>query len=107
MLDTSRVKDALNAAKAHAKAIGLTENLNENLTFLDGFAGRDNTRCTLHHDFAPHSFGFVLERQTKEGWKHLLTGGLLFHGPHDGNGSGASPTYAVTTTPTRGWSIHT
>jgi hypothetical protein len=36
-----------------------------------------------------------------------LIGGLLFHGPHDGFGSGSGPTFAVSLSPTVGWSIHT
>lgn len=34
-------------------------------------------------------------------------GGILFHGKRDGFGSGSAPTFAVTLTPTSGYSIHT
>jgi hypothetical protein len=36
-----------------------------------------------------------------------FNGGLLYHGAIDGFGSGAAPVFAVTLTPTDGWSIHT
>jgi hypothetical protein len=62
----------------------------------------------LFKDFAPHSFGFVIEAMNAQGeWTTWFQGGLLFHGTHDGNGSGAAPTLAVTLTPVTGWSIHT
>ena len=40
-------------------------------------------------------------------WTTWFNGGLIFHGAHDGHGSGAAPTFAVSLTPTTGWSIHT
>lgn len=39
--------------------------------------------------------------------RYSFNGGLLYHGSHDGFGSGKGPTFAVTLTPTHGWSIHT
>jgi len=36
-----------------------------------------------------------------------MHGGLLYHGPHDGFGSGSAPVFAVTLEPCDGWSIHT
>jgi hypothetical protein len=83
--------------------------LKPRLDYLEAYGGDPNTvRTRLFKDWAPHSFGFVIEKRTADGeWKHWFTGGLLFHGAHDGNGSGRAPTYAVTLTPTTGWSIHT
>lgn len=70
--------------------------------------GTDKTRVRLFKDGAPHSFGFVIESQGANGeWTTWFHGGLLYHGPHDGHGSGAAPTFAVSLTPTTGWSIHT
>ena len=37
----------------------------------------------------------------------ILSGGLIFHGSHDGFGSGSAPTFAVTLERCDGWSIHT
>jgi Domain of unknown function (DUF4120) len=70
--------------------------------------GTDKTRARLFKDGAPYSFGFVIEAQDDNGeWNAWFNGGLLFHGPHDGHGSGSAPTFAVSLTPTTGWSIHT
>ena len=69
--------------------------------------GQPTIRVVLSPDFAPHSFEFLVERSVADGWEATLIGGLLFHGPHDGFGSGAGPTFAVSLTPTVGWSIHT
>ena len=69
--------------------------------------GQPTVRVVLSPDFAPHSFEFVIERSVTDGWEATLIGGLLFHGPHDGFGNGAGPTFAVSLTSTVGWSIHT
>jgi hypothetical protein len=85
----------------------------------------DHTFCVLFPDFAPLSFGFVMYVKAKAGhgikpkeWIALehpelvgytawFNGGLIFHGSHDGFGSGAAPTFSVTLTKTSGWSVHT
>jgi len=101
-----------------AKRVGLYENdsnasLKNRLDYLAGYAGKkpdgsDKTRVRLYKDGAPYSFGFVIEAQNASGeWTTWFNGGLLYHGPHDGHGSGAAPTFAVSLTPTTGWSIHT
>lgn len=71
--------------------------LKRRLDYLDNYGGDPNAvRTRLFKDWAPHSFGFVIERKTAEGeWKHWFTG------------RGSAPTYAVTVTPMSGWSIHT
>lgn len=40
-------------------------------------------------------------------YEHWFSGGLLYHGSHDGWGSGAGPVFSVTLTPCTGWAIHT
>jgi hypothetical protein len=52
----------------------------------------------LYWDHAPLSFGFAAGS---------LCGGLIFHGPHDGYGSGQGPTFSVCLEPTTGWQLHT
>jgi len=82
--------------------------LKSRLDYLERYGGDDRTRVRLYRDRAPYSFGFVIEKKDTGGeWRHLFTGGLLYHGTHDGFGSGAAPTLAVTLEPTNGWSIHT
>lgn len=71
-------------------------------------AGTDRMRVRLMPDAAPYSFYFVIERKNQhDEWATLFNGGLVYHGSHDGNGNGSGPTFAVTLTPTVGWSIHT
>ena len=87
--------------------------LKNRLDYLNGYGGKntdgtDKTRVRLFKDFAPYSFGFVIESKSDSGdWSTWFHGGLLFHGSHDGNGSGAAPTFAVTLTPVVGWVVHT
>lgn len=96
----------------HAKTIGLYDgddngSLKKKLDYLDNYRSRESTRTRLFRDFAPHSFGFVIEVKHGDEWRHLFTGGLIFHGPHDGLGSGAAPAFSVTLAASVGWSIHT
>lgn len=87
----------------------------------------DKTITILHPDFAPLSFtfgiyakanpgkgynwsehaGLLRNRPELEGYTMWFNGGLIYHGSHDGYGSGSAPTFSVTLTKTRGWSIHT
>jgi hypothetical protein len=103
---------------AFAKKAGLYEppagNENTNaflknrLDYLEHYGKSETTRVRLFPDGAPYCFYFVIETQNSAGeWERLFNGGLLFHSPHDGLGSGAGPTFACTLTPTTGWSIHT
>lgn len=108
MLDTSRVEARLSAAKAHADTLGLRAQLDKQLDYLATYAHPKETRCTLFHDHAPHSFSFQLEMKGADGeWHSLFSGGLIYHGPHDGHGSGEAPALAITLTPEHGWTIHT
>ena len=102
-----------------AKTVGLYEDpgnknsaLANRLAYLEKYGGKDEdgtdrVRVRLLRDPAPYSFTFLIEQKSGDDWRPLFNGGLLFHGPHDGSGSGAGPTFAVTLEPTVGWSIHT
>jgi hypothetical protein len=82
--------------------------LKSRLDYLENYGRSEKTRVQLLPDGAPYCFYFVIETRNSAGeWERLFNGGLLFHGPHDGLGSGAGPTFACTLTPTIGWSIHT
>lgn len=108
MLETSRATGKLDAARAFADTVGLRTQLEAKLSYLDRYAVPRRTRCILSPDFAPHSFNFVMEAETKDGeWTVWFEGGLVYHGPHDGHGSGAYPALSVTIDPTMGWQIHT
>lgn len=108
MLDTSRVGARLSAARAEADKVNLRAQLEKQLTYLENYAQPKVTRCTLFFDAAPYSFAFSMEYQDRTGnWSHWFSGGLIYHGPHDGHGSGEAPTWAVSVVPVHGWQIHT
>ena len=108
MLETSRVQQQLADARVHADAVGLRDDLEMRLAYLDRYAEPKTTRCVLFPDAAPFSFRFVMERELGNGsWMAWFEGGLLYHGAHDRYGAGAAPTLAVTLQPTLGWQIHT
>ncbi len=105
----NRCGDYLEKVKAFAKENGQAESLEKQLKYLDTYASPRKTQCLLFKDFAPQSFEFSLQvwDEKNEGWTTWFQGGLIYHGKHDGHGSGSGPSYAVTLTPTDGWSIHT
>lgn len=100
-------------ARAFATSVGLYDgegnaSLANRLAYLKKLAEKDRTRVRLFPDGAPYSFYFVVERKNGHGtWEHVLNGGLLFHGAHDGMGSGSAPTFACSLTPVTGWAVHT
>jgi len=104
------VQEYFEEVKRHAEEIGLADNLQKSLDYLDTFAehgDRGKTRCRLFKDFAPYSFDIRMERRTKDGgYEPWWNGGLIFHGPHDGFGSGAFPTLSVSINPEHGWQVH-
>jgi hypothetical protein len=94
-----------------AKRTNQYDQLKQKLDYLETYAEHGEvgkTRCILFRDFAPFSFEFQMQlRQPDGSYKRWFNGGLIYHGAHDGHGSGGAPTFAVTLTPTTGWSIHT
>ena len=72
----------------------------DRLNKVDGELG---SVTTIFNDFAPKSFEFV---RKKEG-KFCGNGGIIYHGPHDGYGSGGPPSFSVCVSKTNGWAIHT
>ncbi len=66
-------------------------------------------RVVLFSDFAPHSFAFEMQYKKKEEdeWEFFMNGGLIYHGSHDGHGSGGAPTFSVTMDKADGWRVHT
>ncbi len=107
-----------------AKKIGLYERpkkssddnqyLKERLDYLEHYATRTDTgeditrtKCVLRRDLAPASFEFTMYRRVGDAYEPWFIGGLIYHGAHDGWGSGSAPTFSVTLTPCQGWGIHT
>jgi hypothetical protein len=85
---------------------GLKAELQEQLDYLANYGGTpDYTECVLFRDFAPQSFQFELLRKGQ----HWMSGGLIFHGPHDNGGDGGMPTLSVSLNPDTKphWQVHT
>lgn len=107
MLDTSRVTQELEAARLFADTIGLRDQLEERLRYLDTYSEGDErgkSRCQLFTDFAPASFAFTMEVKNAKGeYKPWFNGGLIFHGPCDGG----APNFSVSLSDEPGWQVHT
>jgi hypothetical protein len=73
------------------------------LEILQRYSDDSKGDFTLYPDFAPLSFLFAL---VKDG-KLLMNGGVIFHGKHDGNGSGGPPSFSVSIDKAQGWRVHT
>jgi hypothetical protein len=102
------IKDLTNGRLADIQAYATEHNLTE--SFHKTFARFETfSQCgcevNLYSDFAPLSLYFDIIRDEKL----VLNGGFIFHGPHDGYGSGAAPTFSVCIDPERSphWEIHT
>lgn len=91
-------------AIAYARKIGDPSLIN-NLQWKRRRHGWEKQEIHIYTDFEPLSFEFVLKEIGTE--KTFLYGGIIYHGKHDGFGSGRGPTYSVCLTPTTGWSTHT
>ena len=81
-----------------------------------------NLEIYLQKDFAPYSFAWHIQDGLEDDpfyhvvsngeasssvHRRYLNGGIIFHGAHDGGGSGSAPTYSVCLTPTNGWAVQT
>jgi len=96
----------LSEIRAFAEKVGKAAQLKEKLDYLGNYSDRE-TKCVLYRDFAPHSLSFTMEEKVEGDWRPWFNGGLIFHGNHDGFGSGEAPTLSVCVNPTDGWSVHT
>lgn len=80
----------------------------EKLSYLDSYGREGKTRCLLGYDFAPYSFSFLMEKEHEAGtYERYFNGGLIYHGSHDGFGSGEAPSFSVHLGGGQGWQIHT
>ena len=94
----------LDEIRIYAKEHDLMESFNNTFSSLETYSAKGYL-VTLYNDFAPLSMEFSI----KENDRLILYGGLIYHGPHDGYGSGGAPTFSVSlsTDKKAGWSIHT
>jgi hypothetical protein len=87
-----------------AESIGLVNSLQGCLEGINRYCSPE-TEVYLGMDFAPHSFTFAVVDKATDRCK--LNGGIIFHGRHDGFGSGSAPTFSVSLSGEEGWQIHT
>jgi hypothetical protein len=99
---TDLTEGKLDVAKEFARQKKDTT-LDEQLSHLEKIDHIHGTETKLMPDFAPYSFYF--ERFSNG--KFVSNGGIIFHGIHDGFGSGQAPTFSVCLEKTSGWAIHT
>ena len=101
---TDKSNGRLAEIKAFATENNLLENFTQTFSRLENYSGKGYT-VTLYSDFAPLSMEFSIT----ENDKLILYGGFIFHGHHDGYGSGSAPTFSVCIDPDDqpGWRIHT
>ncbi len=94
----------LDQIKTFANTHGLTESFNRSFARLENYLAK-GCEVNLYTDFAPLSLYFEV---TRDG-QFVLNGGFIYHGPHDGFGTGSAPTFSVCLDQERvpGWSIHT
>jgi len=86
-------EDRYRGVVAWAREQGLLSELMATLGYLANY-GSQESRCTLHPDFAPQSFIFVMEFRDKNGeWAFFMNGGVIFS---EARGSLES-----------GWGVHT
>ena len=88
-----------------AVRVGAADKLIDRLTYLNEYAD-GNCICQLYQDWAPHSFGFVMERPDGTRW---FNGGLIYFGPEQPpDGSAPALTVGIGIDSSQhSWSIHT
>ena len=94
----------LDQIRSFDKENNLLENFNHTFSRLESYADK-GFEVTLYSDFALLSLEFSIT----DNHKLILYGGFIYHGSHDGYGSGGAPTFSVNIDPDNksGWSIHT
>lgn len=120
MLDV-RCPEYLDAVKRFAQTMGLADQLQSRLDYLNAYAYhpddtsfhcRTEKRCVLGKDFAPHSFSFAMYERDPEqpdnpdAWKFWFQGGLIYQGP-DSPANGSGPSFTVSLAEGTGWFVHT
>ena len=96
--------ERLDEIKTFANKNNMLESFNESFSWLENYSDRGFT-VNLYSDFAPLSMEFSIKGNDRL----ILYGGFIFHGAHDGFGSGIALTFSVCIDPDNkaGWSIHT
>ena len=100
-LAKERFEECKGIAEKHSH---LTESWEQCLQSLERLGTNLKGTVEVCTDFSPLSFNWGVVR---DDGSCPLNGGMIFHGPHDGFGSGGAPTFSVSLNPEHGWSLHT
>jgi hypothetical protein len=104
--------DRLEKVREFARSIGMSEQLERQLSYLANYADHDEPKrqCVLGYDFAPHSFSFahfVLPKYPANGQRSFwFNGGLIYQGPTS-PADGSFPSLTVSLASGTGWFCHT
>ena len=106
------IKEYFNEVQSYAQEHGLLATFNQDMLKLHlyGCSWDDPERCrvTPGKDFAPYSFSMSIEMRQEDGqYTPMFNGGVIFHGQHDGFGSGGAPSFSVSLNKSVGWQLHT
>jgi hypothetical protein len=105
-----RQVERLEQVRDFARQMGLSQQLNRQLNFLDkGTSFGKRSQCILGGDFAPHSFSFghyILPESAGEKRRPGLHGGLIYQGPTS-PADGSFPSCTVSLARGNGWFCHT
>lgn len=95
---------ALQEQLLYASTIGDTS-LQDCIDRLNSADDYNKSETVIGKDFALRSFEFA---RMKEG-RCIINGGIIYHGPHDGFGSGLAPTFSVSLSNNKSnnWQLHT
>jgi hypothetical protein len=74
------LQSQIDEAAKFADSIGKRDNFEDALAraCFPTFFGR-KARTLLHSDFAPYSFGFIVQVYKDVSWKPAMNGGIIFH----------------------------
>jgi hypothetical protein len=106
--------DRLEQAREFARSMGLSSQLERQLSYLHNYAHHDDgprkRQCVLAYDFAYHSFSFAhytLPAYTTDGKRHMwFHGGLIYQAP-ESPANGSFPSLTVSLASGIGWFCHT
>lgn len=118
MVDVTACEEHFRNVTRFAAERGLQEKFAGRIEYLATYANRPgclydklegkDTRCRLFKDFAPYSFGFVMEcrEAPDQPWQRWFSGGLIFH---DAGSSGVTGECSVRLgdCSKADWGIHT
>lgn len=96
--------DYVNSVVEFAKRRGLLLELQEQLTYLNGYAQERSKGCRVWKDFAPYSFSFLMLDAQGKSW---FNGGLIYFGKGDTGVDGPQYSVRLGDSYEEGWSVHT